>query len=290
MIKFAPMQLREFYNQFLNELKPLYGYDEAAAVSSLIFEHFAGKTKSDIIMDPHFIIHKEKLSSLENALLQLKRKVPVQYVIGHAWFAGLVFKVSPAVLIPRPETEELVNEAIQYIKNHHKRSVLDIGTGSGCIPVSIKKQLPFTDVAAIDISETALAVAKENATTHDVLVEWIKKDFLQEAEWSSLPLYDVIISNPPYIPENEKDALDENVTAYEPHLALFVPDNDALVFYEKIAEFASRHLAEDGAVFMETHELLAAEAAAHFTAKGYHAVIKKDMTGKDRMVIANRSR
>ncbi len=283
------MQLREFYNQFLQELKPLYGYDESVAISNMLFEHFAGKTRSDIITAPDSVIEKEKVALLEDALLQLKRKVPVQYVIGHAWFAGLVFRVGPAVLIPRPETEELVQEAIQFIRANNKTTVLDIGTGSGCIPISIKKQLPAISVTAIDVSEAALAVAKENAQLNHVAVEWMQKDFLQQEEWSALPLYDVIISNPPYIPEAEKEMLDENVTAHEPHLALFVPDNDALLFYERIAVFAGQHLAAGGSIFMETHEAQAHNVAALFSANGFNTAVKKDINGNDRMLIANRN-
>ena len=283
------MQLREFYNQFLKELKPLYGYDESVAISNMIFEHFAGKTRSDIITEPHSIIESKEVASLEDALLQLKRKVPVQYVIGHAWFAGLSFRVNPAVLIPRPETEELVQEAIGFIQSGNKKKVVDIGTGSGCIPISIKKQLPDVSVSAIDISEAALAVAGENALLNHVAIEWIQKDFLQQEEWSTLPVYDVIISNPPYIPEAEKEMLDENVTAHEPHLALFVPDNDALIFYERIAAFAKEHLAAGGSIFMETHEGLANNVAGHFINNGYNAVVKKDINGNNRMVIANRN-
>ena len=284
------MQLREFYNLFLTELKPLYGYGESAAISTMIFEHFAGKTKADIITDPHYIIEKQKLSSLEDALLQLKRQVPVQYIIGHAWFAGLQFRISPAVLIPRPETEELVNAAADYIRGNEKRSVLDIGTGSGCIPITLKKLLPVIDVHAMDISAAALDIAKENAISNNVVVNWIQQDFLAEKDWDHLPRYDVIISNPPYIPENEKDLLDVNVTAHEPHIALFVPDNRALVFYEKIAAFGSAHLATGGCIFMETHESFAKNVASFFTENGYNSLVKKDVFGKERMVIASPAR
>lgn len=281
------MQLREFYNHFLTELKPLYGYEETAAIATMIFEHFAGKNKTDIITNPQSTIEKEKMPVLENALQQLKSHVPVQYIIGHAWFAQLKFKVTPAVLIPRPETEELVNAAISYIKATHKESVLDIGTGSGCIPVSIKKQLPDIVVSAIDISAAALAVATENAVANNVSIEWIQQDFLKEKEWNTLPVYDVIISNPPYIPENEKELLDANVLSHEPSIALFVPDNKALVFYEKIAAFGKNHLVAGGCIFMETHESFAGKVAQHFLVNGYQAVVKKDFFGKERMVIAN---
>lgn len=284
------MQLREFYNQFLHELKPLYNFDEASAISTIIFEHFAGKTKTDIITVPHYILEKEKILALEYALLQLKRNVPVQYVTGQAWFAGLPFKVTPAVLIPRPETEELVSETIDYIKTNNKKTMLDIGTGSGCIPVSVKKQLPAVEVSAVDISSEALTIAKENATTNHTSINWIAMNFLEEKEWGSLEIYDVITSNPPYIPENEKALLDKNVTDHEPHLALFVPDEKALIFYEKIALFGQEHLTADGCIFMETHESFANDVAKHFSENGYQAIVKKDFFGKERMVIATRSR
>lgn len=284
------MQLREFYNGFLQELKPLYGFDEASAVSTIIFEHFAGKTKADIITEPHYIIEKENLSALESALLQLKRHVPVQYITGHAWFAGLPFKVTPAVLIPRPETEELLNETIDFIKANTKKTLLDIGTGSGCIPVAVKNTFPAVEVSAADISSEALLVAKENAAANNTQINWINMNFLEEKEWRRLQSYDVITSNPPYIPENEKDLLDKNVTDHEPHLALFVPTERALIFYEKIALFGREHLAPGGCIFMETHEMFAAGVAKHFTENGYQATIKKDFYGKERMVLATRSR
>ncbi|MBC7937928.1 MAG: peptide chain release factor N(5)-glutamine methyltransferase [Rhizobacter sp.] len=284
------MQLREFYNLFLTELKPLYGYGETSAVSAMIFEHFVGKSKGDIIIDPHHIIEKEKVSLLENALLQLKRQVPVQYVIGHAWFAGLKFKVSPAVLIPRPETEELVKEVVSYIKTNGNSSLLDIGTGSGCIPITVKKEFPETNVSAIDISGDALSVARENALANNVTIQWLQQDFLEAHHWERLSQYDVIVSNPPYIPENEKELLDANVTAHEPHIALFVSDKRALIFYEKIAAFGAEHLAKNGCIFMETHEFFANEVGLYFSGAGYKTVIKKDIFGKERMVMASLSR
>lgn len=284
------MRLREFYNRFMDELKTLYSYDEAAAISNISFEHFAGKGRAEIITQPDHVLENEKVSALENALLQLKRNIPVQYVTGHSWFMDIRFKVDPSVLIPRPETEELVNEAITFIKENHKHTVLDIGTGSGCIPVSIGHQLPHTKITAIDISEAALSVAKQNAAANNTDIEWLLLNFLDETTTRSLPAYDVIISNPPYIPEQEKQLLDKNVTAHEPHGALFVPDNDPIIFYEKIAVFGLAHLAPGGCIFMETHESFAGKVADHFAAQGYQAVIKRDLFEKERMVIANRFR
>lgn len=286
---FAHMQLRDLYNIFLKELKPLFGYGESSAISTMIFEHFAKKSKADIITDPNYTISPDQMTELENALLQLKRQVPVQYIIGHAWFAGLQFKVSPAVLIPRPETEELVKEAIHFITTNHKHSLLDIGTGSGCIPIVIKKHLPALEVTALDVSQDALGIAAENAAIHHVSIDWIQTDFLQDEKWQNFPVYDVIISNPPYIPQREKELLDANVLAHEPHLALFVPDNDAIIFYEKIASFGMKHLSAGGSIFMETHESFAQKVADHFLANGYNALIRKDFFDKERMVIASRS-
>lgn len=287
---FAAMQLREFYNHYLSELKPLYEFEEASAISSMIFEHFAKADKTAIITDPQRDIPPKELILLEDALLQLKRNTPVQYVIGHTWFAGLLFKVTPSVLIPRPETEELVRAAVDFCKKNNSKNLLDIGTGSGCIPVSIKKQLDSLDVNALDISGEALAVSKENSIRNETTVNFFQMDFLDETRWPLLKQYDVIISNPPYIPEQEKDLLDKNVVFYEPHLALFVPNDQALIFYEKIAAFGAVHLAAGGSIFMETHENLAKKVAEHFIASGYDAEIKKDMFEKERMVIATRCR
>ncbi len=284
------MQLRQLYNFFLDELKPIYGLDETASMANMIFEHFAGANRTVIISQPDKTLKAEEISALENALAQLKKHVPVQYIIGHAWFAGNKFKVSPAVLIPRPETEELVMEAVDFIKTNHKKTVLDIGSGSGCIPISIKKKLPHTKVTSVDISAAAIQIAEENAKENDSSINFLQIDFLDSKNWDSLPQYDVIISNPPYIPEKEKALLDANVTEHEPHLALFVPDNDALIFYEKIAAFGLKHLAKGGKIFMETHEAFTQDVAAHFTQQGYDAIVKKDFFGKNRMVVASRFR
>ncbi len=284
------MQIKEFHTYFFNELKPLYNQHEATVITSMIFESFAGATKSTIITHPQRIIEKEILHKLKDALLQLKAYKPVQYIIGVAWFYNLLFKVSPAVLVPRPETEELVTTVIDFIKMNKKKTLLDIGTGSGCIPISIKKNIAHINVSAVDISEAALAVAKENAATHGTAITWHTMNFLDETNWKILPEYDIIVSNPPYIPQNEKDKLDKNVTAYEPGLALFVPDDEPLLFYKKIAAFGKKHLAANGSIFMETHKDYAKEVAEYFCLHQYDAIIKKDFFEKERMVTATRCR
>lgn len=284
------MQLKELYIHFVNELKLIYDSHEASVISSMIFESIAQINKSALITHPHQIVEKEMFNKLNDALSQLKLQVPVQYITGHAWFYNLQFKVSPAVLVPRPETEELVKMLIDFIKAHHKKTVLDIGTGSGCIAVSVKKNLPEISMHAIDLSEAALAIAKENSVAHLTEITWQQMNFLDEDQWKLLPLFDVIVSNPPYIPLKEKDTLDKNVTAHEPHMALFVPDNQPLIFYEKIAAFGKDHLTKAGSIFMETHENYANEVAVLFNENGYKAIVQKDFYEKERMVTATRFR
>jgi release factor glutamine methyltransferase len=284
------MLLKEFYSNFLKELKPFYEPGEAAAIAAMLFEALAGISRSTLIKDPAIVLSMDTAQQLTAALQQLKQHTPVQYIIGHAWFYNLVFKVSPAVLVPRPETEELVKAVLDFLKNKGPARVLDIGTGSGCIPITIKNQLPQTIVSALDISEAALLIAKENTATHQTDIHWYALNFLEENNWESLGMYDVIISNPPYIPENEKEKLQQNVTAHEPHLALFVPDNQPLIFYERIALFGQKHLAPEGAVFLETHEFYAQAVANHFTQQGYTCEIQKDFYEKERMVWATRRR
>ncbi len=283
------MQLRHFYNSFLKELQLIYDKNEATAITNLIFEEMAGFTRSSVITKPHTELVSEKVRILENALIELKKNKPVQYVIGHAWFQKLKIKVTEAVLIPRPETEELVNEVATFIKTQYKKNGIDIGTGSGCIPIAIKKNIPDFNISAIDISMDALKIAKENAAFHQTDINFIQLDFLDESKWVALENYDVIVSNPPYIPINEKTLLALNVADNEPALALFVPTDDPLLFYRKIAAFAKTNLNNGGAIFMETHVDYAQDVAQLFTENGFKATVKKDFFENDRIVIANLS-
>lgn len=284
------MTIKDLYQEYLIELKDLYQTGEADAISKIMFEHFAKTSQSDMIVNAKNEINDDIQILLQNALAQLKQHVPVQYITGQAWFYNLSFEVDNAVLIPRPETEELVLEAIHFLKENTEKKVLDIGTGSGCIPISIKKNVTKADVTSIDVSKSALDVAKRNAALNSVKIDFLKLNFLDENNHADLPSYNLIISNPPYIPEKEKDILDKNVTAYEPHLALFVPDNDHLIFYRKIVIFAANHLKINGRILLEIHEDFAAETAALFLAEKYTVEIKKDMQGKDRMLIIYRCR
>jgi release factor glutamine methyltransferase len=285
---FVIMTIKEKYKHYSALLKTIYNDGEAIAITNIIFEHFVKLNKSKLLLRGHEKLSDEILSALNIALARLLTHEPVQYITKEAWFYNLKLYVTNDVLIPRPETEELVHEAIAFLKTKSGGNVLDIGTGSGCIPISIKKNIPNTSVMAIDLSEAALTVAKENALTNNVEIKLKKINFLEENNYAAFESFDVIISNPPYIPEDEKNILDKNVTAYEPHLALFVPQNDALIFYKKILSFAENHLNKNGRIFLETHENLAKETAAIFVEKNYFTEIKKDMQGKERMLIIYR--
>ncbi len=282
---FALMTIKELYSEFISDLKLLHETGEAVAITNIIFEHFAGISTAGLIVNGKSELHNEVLKSMQDALTALKKNVPVQYITGKAWFYNLSFNVTDAVLIPRPETEELVLEAVNFLKRHTGRKVLDIGTGSGCIPISIKKNIPDALVTSIDVSKAALEVAEKNATYNKVKVDFLQIDFLEEKNFGLLSTFDLIISNPPYIPENEKAILNKNVTDHEPHLALFVPDNDPLLFYKKILIFAYDHLEKYGKILLEVHEDYAKETAVIFAEAHYEVEIKKDMQGKERMLV-----
>lgn len=282
------MTIKDLYNKYLTELKDLYQTGEATAITKILFEHFAKISGSDMILNAKKVLDDDIEHLLQNALLQLKDHVPVQYITGQAWFYNLNFYVSNAVLIPRPETEELVLEAINFLKGNDKKNVLDIGTGSGCIPISIKKNIPNAYVTSIDVSEAAISVAKKNAEDNNVEINFLQIDFLDEGNYKDLAKFDLIISNPPYIPEKEKAILNKNVVDFEPHLALFVPDNDHLLFYKKILIFAENHLSKNGKILLETHEDFAIITSEIFIAAKYEVEIKKDMQGKDRMLLIYR--
>jgi release factor glutamine methyltransferase len=212
---------------------------------------------------------------------------PVQYVLNEAWFYGLKFYVDQNVLIPRPETEELVDQLITDCKFPiDELNILDIGSGSGCIAISIKTKLRKAEVWSCDISKEALEAAKKNATALGADVNFVHLDFLDKTARENLPSFDIIISNPPYVPEKDKTTMQPNVLNYEPATALFVPDNDPLIFYRAIAEFGKTHLNKNGKVYAEIHESLGNDTMELFRSKGYKAEVRKDMQGKERMIIA----
>jgi release factor glutamine methyltransferase len=280
------MNLKEAYRNYLSRLQPIYGPIEAAMVTDWVFEYLLQLRKADVVKDPDQKINKPSQQKIDKTLAQLLQHKPIQYVLGEAWFYKMPFKVNKQVLIPRPETEELVKLVLSVVgRQSSVVNVLDIGTGSGCIAVSLKKNIPSANITAIDISTPALNLAKENAATHDVDINFIKFDFLNESKWKKLSSFDIIVSNPPYIPLAEKIKLDKNVTEYEPGTALFVPDESPLLFYDKIARFGKTHLNKNGKILVETHEDFGEATAALFKKHYEQVEIKQDIFGKDRMLV-----
>jgi len=283
---FALMMLKELYRNFLLQLQKIYSLSEATNITDWVFEKKASLKRSDILKNPDKVITQAADKLIQEALQELLVHKPVQYVLGEAWFYHMKLKVNEHVLIPRPETEELVEQLIKDRKSKlTDPAILDIGTGSGCIPIAIKKHLPAAVITSIDVSEKAIALAKENAALHNAHISFVQLDFLDESKRNGLQMFDIIISNPPYIPLNEKERLDRNVTAFEPHLALFVPDDSPLIFYQEIALFGKNNLLPNGKIYLETHEDLAKEVAALFMKDYQTVMIKRDIYGNERMVI-----
>ncbi len=229
-------------------------------------------------------IPEAQLLQFRAAIQKLQNHEPVQYIIGEAHFYGLIFKVDSNVLIPRPETEELVH---LIIKNHQNKpmKILDIGTGSGCIPVSLKKHLPLAVLSALDISGGALEVAKANAGINEVDVTFFQDDALN-LDTDKHQLYDVIVSNPPYVALSGKAQMGENVINHEPHLALFVPDEHPLLFYDKISDFALTNLKKTGSLYLEINQTLGEDTASLLENKGFRAEIIKDINNNERIISA----
>ncbi len=282
------MTIGAYYESFSTQLQALYSKNECGIITDWVFESAASISRSDLLLKATQELSFITIDELNIALQQLLHHKPIQYVLGEAWFYKMKLKVNEHVLIPRPETEELVELIIKNyeLKIKDSLSVLDIGTGSGCIPVALKKNLPLATITGVDISAEALLVAKENAVSQKTEINFCQLNFLEEQQWNHLSTYDIIVSNPPYIPINEMEQLDKNVTAFEPPAALFVPDENPLLFYEKIAAFAKTHLNSGGKIFVEVHEAYAKEVAALFSATYTSVEIKKDFSGKERMVTA----
>ncbi|MGB4844712.1 MAG: peptide chain release factor N(5)-glutamine methyltransferase [Ferruginibacter sp.] len=280
------MSIKELYRNFLVQLQTIYSLSEATVITDWVFEKMLSLKRTDILKNPEKKITDAADKLIQTTLLELMKHKPVQYILGEAWFYHMKLKVNEHVLIPRPETEELVEQLIADRKSKLTDPViLDIGTGSGCIPIAIKKNLPASIVHSIDVSEKAIALAKQNAAMHNAHINFTKLDFLDESKWHTLPFCDIIISNPPYIPQNEKTKLSKNVTEFEPHLALFVPDSSPLIFYEKIAAFGKNKMQHNGKIYLETHEEYANEVADLFRNDFATVMLKKDMYGKERMVL-----
>lgn len=275
---------------FRSELANLYDVKEIDSLCMIAIAEITGTSSAKIKAFPELELPQEHLNAINNILTELKTGKPIQYILGHEEFYGLTFKVNPSVLIPRPETEELVDWVISSIGNVQSSggSILDIGTGSGCIAISLKKNLPQFDVSAIDISTGALDTAMENAQLNDVNVNFIQADILNFQFEIEHPKFEIIISNPPYVTLDDKKKMHQNVTNFEPHTALFVPENDPLVFYKAISYFASKNLEPGGLLFFEINESYGKETIELLKHKSFKTIeLKKDMSGRDRMIKAS---
>ena len=281
------MTVQEATYFLLNQLRTVYSDGEASQVVDWVMEHLTGSKKAERMLYKNAAITEKEEDLLHLYTNRLLAHEPVQYVLNESWFCGLKFFVDRNVLIPRPETEELVEWIISNCKFPvDELKILDIGTGSGCIPVALKRRIRKADVWGCDVSEAALSVAKKNAITLGAEVNFLSLDFLDKNTWSQLPVFDIIVSNPPYVPVKDKESMQPNVLNYEPHRALFVPDNDALLFYKAIAEFGKDHLSKKGKIYLEIHEELGEATSKLFQAAGYKTELKKDMQQKDRLLQA----
>jgi len=280
--------IKEVFSAYKHALARLYDANEIEALTLLVVSEICGLSKAKIKAFPETEIAQTQYEKLNATLTRLKTGEPIQYILGHTEFYGLPFKVNPSVLIPRPETEELVEWALAVGSGQLAvGSILDIGTGSGCIAISLKKNLPDAQVSAIDISTQALATAKQNAELNEVEINFIEGDILNIK--SEIPKSGIIISNPPYVTLKDKKQMHTNVNDFEPHTALFVPDNDPLIFYKAIADFALKNLSENGKLFFEINESLGNETVELLKGKGFKNIdLRKDMSGRDRMVMGTR--
>jgi release factor glutamine methyltransferase len=280
------MKIKQYRTQFIQTLTPFYDESEAESFFYLILEKNQNLKRIDLALQPDLEFSDDEIKVWNVILEQLKKEIPIQYLLGTTHFYGLEFEVNKNVLIPRPETEELVEWIIQSRKleaGSKSLKILDIGTGSGCIAISLAKNLPDAHVFAIDISENALATAKRNAIKNDVNVTFIQKNILETSDLEQQ--FDIIVSNPPYVRNLEKHEIKKNVLDNEPHLALFVDDNDALLFYRKISELAQRNLTPNGQLFFEINQYLGKETQELVQNLGFKNVeLRQDIYGNDRIV------
>lgn len=280
------LKVQAIYKQTVQSLCEIYDENEAASISFLLFSELLSIDKMSRLTNPNLTLSSDQLKIYQAALKRLLQKEPLQHITGKTHFYGFDFFVSKNTLIPRPETEELVDLIIKENTEAHLK-ILDIGTGSGCIPISLALYLQNASVTSIDISDDALTIAQQNAHTLDATVQFRKLDILNE-DWPSSEL-DIVVSNPPYIPMGEKAAMDKNVVDYEPELALFVPDHDPLLFYRAISEGAIKHLRTKGKLYFEIHHAFGKETVLLLERIGFTEVrLLQDLQGKDRFVIGKR--
>lgn len=284
------MTIKSATQYITDQLADLYEAGEAQAIAGWVMEDLSGMDTLSLRMQREARLTQAQLDRMEACLQQLRQYIPVQYVLGKSYFFGYTFAVSPAVLIPRPETEELVDLVLQYVRRHAgvPLRVLEVGAGSGCISIALKKQAPQLNITAVDISTEALAIARQNAASLQAEVNFIECDFLDESQWPALGTFDLIVSNPPYITAQEQEAMQAHVLDQEPHTALFVTDGDPQQFYRKIVHFADMYLQAGGAVFLELNQYFAEDTKALYSAAGWQADLLRDLNDNDRMLRCTR--
>ncbi len=282
------MLIKDYRNFFIQELSQLYDVGEVESFFYLILENKHNFRRIDLALHTDLLFTELDLLNWNSILEKLKLEIPIQYILGSTNFYGLDFRVNPTVLIPRPETEELVDWIILNHKNDYwdePLRILDIGTGSGCIAISLAKNIQNAEVYALDVSSNALAVAKENAETNKVDVVFIEKNILETNDLEQF--FDIIVSNPPYVRNLEKAEIMNNVLSNEPHLALFVADDDALIFYKKIADLAQKFLSEKGQLYFEINQYLGKEMLYLLRDKDFINIeLRQDIYGNNRMIKA----
>jgi release factor glutamine methyltransferase len=282
------MTFKAIKSSFHTHLSSFFDEQEIDQFFYLVLEKYHQLKRVDLALQPDLNVSSTELEQWNLVLGQLKTQKPIQYILGEAFFCDLVFKVNEHTLIPRPETEELVYWILDEIKkqNIFNSTIVDIGTGTGCIPICLKKNLQESTVFGIDISEEALKVANENAKTNEVNVHFVQRNILETSDLQNQ--FDVIVSNPPYVRQLEKAEINTNVLAFEPHLALFVSDKDPLVFYRKIAELAQKNLKPNGLLFFEINQYLGGETVSLLADLGFKTIaLRKDIYGNDRMIKAS---
>ncbi len=277
--------LKESFAVFQQQLSKVYEPKEARSIAQIVFYEVLGYDTIKIILNENELIPASQFEQLDFILHQLLQSKPIQYILSKAIFMDMDFIVNQDVLIPRPETEELVRWIIKDVQNNQNiKSILDIGTGSGCIPISIKKNIPSIHMASIDVSAAALKIAERNATKHQVNIVFMHLDILIDDAPKG---FDIIVSNPPYVTQQDKFLMNKNVLDFEPHLALFVPEEQPIMFYERIVEIAHEVLNPQGAIYFEINESLSEEVCNLFNPELWSIpIVKKDFRNKDRFVYA----
>lgn len=283
------MLIKKYRHHFIEQLTPIYDAVEAESFFYILLLHQHQLGRVDLALQPNIELTPAELKIWQDWLEKLKQEIPIQYIIGKTTFFGLDFEVNTHVLIPRQETEELVDWIISYWKaTSTSIQLLDIGTGSGCIAISLAKHLPLSQVSAIDISEKALEVARRNAIYNKVEIVFLQQNILQVEDLNQD--LDFIVSNPPYVRHLEKAEIRKNVLEHEPHLALFVADDDALVFYKKIAILAKKNLKTSGKLYFEINQYLGKETTDLLQSLGFKNIeLRKDIYGNDRMIRAEKT-